>query len=288
MEQKDSAFMAWLDAKFAETVLSLLILLTIFLTSILQFEFKTVSSLQNLILIDYTVLFLCTLFIQETLESSKRVRQFCAFYTDALVVLCIFLMYLTFKNNAFDTVHILNVSLCVFCIILGRYNMKYSRYMHNKLLRNEQTVFTDPNTLFIGEKWTGHLPQYVHNYTEPRYVYANGKESIFLQKNNGNIVGYRISPTLVIHNKVFANACTRDKITPLFIEKYGGSLLTKKDVAVLHKNWQRISLMRVAAGDDALPESCFWSYGDNLIESTHWNDDRYEQNAEVSGIILKR
>ena len=48
--------------------------------------------------------------------------------------------------------------------------------------------------------WNGKLPEKVDDYTEPRYVYENLVESTKYLPENGRIIGYRISPSLVIHS----------------------------------------------------------------------------------------
>ena len=50
--------------------------------------------------------------------------------------------------------------------------------------------------------WNAILATSVDDYTEPRYVYENLKESYDYFTENGRIIGYRISPTLVIHSRI--------------------------------------------------------------------------------------
>lgn len=135
-------------------------------------------------------------------------------------------------------------------------------------------------------KWEGEIPV-VTDYTEPRYIYANGHESSTYNKYGGMVVGYRISPTLVIHNMVAGgNGWFREHIRP-FIERYGGELLSPEDVAVLRKNYQAVDKMRKKAGDSTLPRR-FWYKGKFGSEVAYLEEEKDEYDPDCSGIILKR
>ena len=133
----------------------------------------------------------------------------------------------------------------------------------------------------------GRIPE-AKDFVKPRYVYADLTESEEFTREHGNILGYRISPTLVIHSMVGVNYL-RDEIDE-FIRDFGGKFLVAEDVKVLRENFFIISKMRKAAGDTALPEGLFWAKPmGNIIEATHaispYGDD---ERAKVANIILKR
>ena len=135
-------------------------------------------------------------------------------------------------------------------------------------------------------KWEGEIPV-VTDYTEPRYIYANGHESSTYNKYGDMVVGYRISPTLVIHNMVAGgNGWFREHIRP-FIERYGGELLNAEDVAILRKNYPAVDAMRKKAGDAGLPRR-FWYKGKFGSEVAYLEEEKDEYDPDCSGIILKR
>ncbi len=97
--------------------------------------------------------------------------------------------------------------------------------------------------------WNGKLPEKVDDYTEPRYVYENLVESTKYLPENGRIIGYRISPSLVIHSRVQR---TKPSSVALYRDRLGGKLLEFSDVKVLVAELKRLSELRVAAGDKPL------------------------------------
>jgi len=136
-------------------------------------------------------------------------------------------------------------------------------------------------------KWEGTLPKHVIGYREPLYVYENGVESEKPAKENGRVIGYRISPTLVIHNMVAGgNGWFREHIRP-FIERYGGELLDADDVKVLRQNYQAVDKMRQKIGDSKLPRR-FWYKGSYSTEVAYLEEEKDEYDPDCSGIILKR
>lgn len=104
--------------------------------------------------------------------------------------------------------------------------------------------------------WDGVLPQKVDDYVEPRYVYENLVESTKYLPENGRIIGYRISPSLVIHSRV----C--DSVNEIaiyrYLDRYGGRLLETTEAAILLENLQAISDLRIKAGDEPLKLKKFW------------------------------
>lgn len=128
----------------------------------------------------------------------------------------------------------------------------------------------------------------VTDYINPRYVYADLAESEELTNNHGSIIGYRISPTLVISSMVGINYL-KDEICE-FIRDFGGNLLVGDELKVFRANFAVISKMRKVAGDTPLPEGLFWvKTCGNVIEATHalvpYEDD---ERAKLANIILKR
>ena len=130
----------------------------------------------------------------------------------------------------------------------------YVTYKRTKQeLSFEAGVYTGP----AGDPyWKGKLPERVDNYSEPRYVYENLVEDTEYHPENGRIIGYRISPTLVTHSRI------QDNISPSYfssyINRYSGKFFTEEDLEALHENWEAISKLRVKAGDTPLKNPMFW------------------------------
>ena len=132
--------------------------------------------------------------------------------------------------------------------------------------------------------WNGNLSSSVDDYEVPRYVYENLAESVVHKPENGRVVGYRISPTLVIHSMVGGDDIWSKEDALGFIKKYGGKFLEEKDVAVLRQNWSTIDAMRTAIGDTELPRGWFW-----LADvPAHSVEDRFFPFPTRCNIILKR
>lgn len=138
--------------------------------------------------------------------------------------------------------------------------------------------------------WDGTLPQEVNDYTTPRYVYENLVETTTCQPENGRIIGYRISPSLVIHSRVqqvgpFAVALYRDRL--------GGKLLDFSDVKTLVAAWQAISELRVAAGDTPLKGNSIYATDRGSvvicnIDSMTWEYLSDSVSLDAYLLILKR
>ncbi len=105
-------------------------------------------------------------------------------------------------------------------------------------------------------RWNGKLPAKADDYVQPRYVYENLVESTDFLPENGRIIGYRISPDLVIHSRVQYNV--NPPVLNGYIRRLGGKLLTPDDVLTLLDNWQDVSALRVKAGDEPLGKFQFW------------------------------
>ena len=134
------------------------------------------------------------------------------------------------------------VALFVFC--LNKVSKIRQRVQDE--LSGKEGVYDGP----AGEPlWDGKLPEKVDDYTKPRYVYENLVETTVCQPENGRIIGYRISPSLVIHSRVQK---VKPSVVTLYRDRFGGKFLDFSDVKMLVAMWQEISDLRVAAGDKPL------------------------------------
>ena len=139
--------------------------------------------------------------------------------------------------------------------------------------------------------WDGALPVMVKDYTSPRYVYDNGYESTEYLPEHGRIIGYRISPSLVIHSH------SKYSVNPPMLmdclNRLGGRLLRASDINVLMQNWDAISDLRVKAGDTPLKKDNFWFRCDdepvayNIKNSSYWPNAMAFSDFEAL-LILKR
>ena len=153
--------------------------------------------------------------------------------------------------NGFDTNFMLTtiiiasflfLGLFIFCLI----NVSKERKRIQDELSGKEGVYDGP----AGEPWwNGQLPEKVDDYTKPRYVYENLVETTICQPENGRIIGYRISPTLVIHSRVQP---MKQSLVSLYLDRLDGKLLNFSDVKTLVPMWKEISELRVAAGDKPL------------------------------------
>ena len=146
-----------------------------------------------------------------------------------------------------NLLHIINVNLLHVIIVLAvllvvtvavGLIMTYSQIDRNLADNSEDYI------------WKGRLPTVVFDYTEPRYVYENLVESTKYLPENGHIIGYRISPELVIHSRIFNSVCiglSKDRI-----KKVGGKLMNNKEVEILLDNWEQVSILRQKAGESPL------------------------------------
>ena len=111
--------------------------------------------------------------------------------------------------------------------------------------------------------WNGILPPRVDDYPEPRYVYENLVESIDYLPQNGRIIGYRISPELVIHSRI--NPSLNLPCLSSYISRYGGKLLNMEDCGLLLDNWDKVSQLREKAGDTPLDVKTFWAVSEQSL-----------------------
>lgn len=137
--------------------------------------------------------------------------------------------------------------------------------------------------------WNGKLPEYVDDYTKPRYVYENLVESTDYLPENGRIIGYRISPSLVIHSRTLK---VKPSAVTLYRDRFGGNFLEFSDVKTLVPVWQKVSDLRVAAGDIPLEGKFLYATncGSVVICNIHDMTWEYPNFTSLEGhlLILKR
>ncbi len=190
-------------------------------------------------------------------------------------------------TNIFLTTGIIATVLFVALFIFSCVTVSKERKRIQDELSGKAGVFDGP----AGEPlWNGKLPEEVNDYTNPRYVYENLVEAETYQPSNGRIVGYRISPKLVIHS------CVR-QIKPSWVAKYrdrlGGELLEFSDVRALAASWKEISELRVAAGDKPLDvKSVYATHCGSVVicnvENMMWDYPSDLATLENYLLILKR
>ena len=157
-----------------------------------------------------------------------------------------------------------------------------------KCISPERYTFDDFKGLGNEPVWSGNIPE-VSNYDgTPRYVYEDLYESVLPSSKHGNVIGYRISPTLVIHSMVASNNCCTNKGAKAFAQKYKGKILDSQDANALTKpdNWLAINKLRRQIGDTPLPEGYFWVC--NLALVYHSKTKTYKSNAISANMIMKR
>ena len=153
-------------------------------------------------------------------------------------------------------------------------------------LSGKEGVYDGP----AGEPWwNGKLPEYVDDYTKPRYVYENLVETTEFRPENGRIIGYRISPSLVIHSRTLK---VKPSAVTLYRDRLGGELLDFSDVKTLVPVWQKVSDLRVAAGDIPLEGKFLYATncGSVVICNIHDMTWEYPNFTSLEGhlLILKR
>ncbi len=180
-------------------------------------------------------------------------------------------------------VGVIFVALLVFCLI----KVSKMRQRVQDELSGKEGVYGGP----AGEpRWNGKLPEKVDDYTKPRYVYENLVETTEFRPENGRIIGYRISPSLVIHSRV-------QEVIPssvaLYRDRFGGKLLEFSDIKTLAPVWQKVSDLRVAAGDEPLEGKSFYAThcGSVVVYNINdmsWENPSYSRYQDDYLLILKR
>lgn len=145
---------------------------------------------------------------------------------------------------------ILIFGVIIFLICLLAYNQKKEQ----KELSFSSQAYGGP----AGEPlWEGKLPSKADDYTEPRYVYENLVESLDYLPENGRIIGYRISPELVIHSRIHPSL-NPPRLSD-YISRYGGKLLETDEAYLLLQNWDKVFTLREKAGDTPLDVKSFFA-----------------------------
>ena len=179
-------------------------------------------------------------------------------------------------------VGVIFVTLLVFLLI----KVSKMRQRVQDELSGKEGVYGGP----AGEPWwNGKLPEKVDDYTKPRYVYENLVETTEFRPENGRIIGYRISPSLVIHSRV-------QEVIPssvaLYRDRFGGNFLEFSDVKMLVPVWQKVSDLRVAAGDKPLGGKFLYATNRGAVVVCNINNMTWEYpnftSLEEHLLILKR
>lgn len=180
------------------------------------------------------------------------------------------------------------LGFCFFCFVM----VAVTRYRNRvqKELSGQPGIYKGP----AGEpRWDGELPAKADDYVRPRYVYENLVESTDYLPENGRVIGYRISPSLVIHSRVQYDVNPSALIS--YVRRLGGKLLTPDDVLKLWNYWQDVSALRVNAGDRPLGEFHFWCCSEGGLPVCASLDDGHILFKDVIGfagfyasLILKR
>lgn len=149
-------------------------------------------------------------------------------------------------------------------------------------------TFNDFSGLGNEPIWNGTLPEVVEYDGTPRYVYEDLYESTKPSKKHGMVIGYRISPTLVIHSMVASNNCCTNQGARAFSQKYKGKILDSKDAHTLATpdNWTAINKLRTQIGDTPLPEGLFWICNLTLVYNP--KTKIYNSNTITANMIMKR
>ena len=179
-------------------------------------------------------------------------------------------------------------------IVLGALRWKIFEKSYKKNLDLVEKIspitytFDDYSGLGDEPIWNGTLPKIVEYDGTPRYVYEDLYESIKPCKKHGRIIGYRISPTLVIHSMVASNNCCTNQGAKAFSLKYKGKPLNTEDAHILAKtdNWTAINKLRTKIGDTPLPEGYFWIYDFKLVYNP--KTKIYNSNTITANMIMKR
>ncbi len=186
-------------------------------------------------------------------------------------------------SNVLTVLIIIFVALSVYsvCIVVR------IRKRTGQELSGAPGIYTGP----AGEPtWDGILPDKVDDYVEPRYVYENLRESTDFLPENGRIIGYRISPDLVIHSRVQGDI--NPPLLLRYVERWGGKMLNWQDVQLLQKNWEAVSNLRVKAGDTPLNDEWFWATIHGLPVLAHYKGAYYKDVGGIASVwsylILKR
>lgn len=129
------------------------------------------------------------------------------------------------------------------------------------------------------------------DFSEPCYVYSDESESLEIKKNLA-IIGYRISPTLVIHDISGKKSTDDFEKAVTFAKDHNGRFLTSSDVNTLKANYAKLNALRLKIGEPRIPQGYFWIDGKNreTIADFAQNDSYFQAFFNINNpcIILKR
>ena len=108
--------------------------------------------------------------------------------------------------------------------------------------------------LIVDKDFSGEILP-AEDYTEPRYVYADGTES-FGVKFDVPIVGYRISKTLVVGVGYELRVSAADIET--VVEERNIKVINADDLATIEANLEAVNAMRQLVYDSPMPEYPIW------------------------------
>lgn len=189
----------------------------------------------------------------------------------------------------FDPFIILGCVTLVAFIVLFMYTAISVNRERNRVqaeLSGEDGVFTG----LTGEpKWNGKLPESVDDYTEPRYVFENLVESSKYLTGNGRVIGYRISPSLVIHSTIMHNIPS--SALSQYIDRLGGKLPTVEEADVLRESLDKISLLQSALDEEAIGVKWFWVTHNGVPIISHYKNPEFRNVIGFNTghtLILKR
>ncbi|MBO4285039.1 MAG: hypothetical protein J5895_02265 [Alphaproteobacteria bacterium] len=109
--------------------------------------------------------------------------------------------------------------------------------------------------LIVGQEDFGGEILPAEDYTEPRYVYADGSES-FLVKFDMPIVGYRISKTLVIGIGYELMISAAD--IEAYVNDRNLKVIDADDLATIEANLKTLNAMRELIEDTIIPPYPVW------------------------------
>ncbi|MBR6409695.1 MAG: hypothetical protein IKS23_05615 [Alphaproteobacteria bacterium] len=123
------------------------------------------------------------------------------------------------------------------------------------------------------------------------YVYNDGVETSEIRESIP-IIGYRLSPNLVIHDMSGKRSADEFIKAQVFAHDFNGQLLNNHDVETLKSNLRVLNILREKIGEPAVPEGYFWIEGGKKVPLATFNssDEGMQNfyNINLPSIILKR
>ena len=166
----------------------------------------------------------------------------------------------------------------VICIVGGHIYKKQVKAIVSKLPKEADSFFD----------WQGILPSVVDDYVKPRLVYENKVETTTPAPENGRVVGYRISPSLVIVDWMCGDCIWDRGQAQEFVKNHHGcTFLNLADVQLLRENWDEVNRLRSLVAQRPLPASYFWCMVNGTLEAGH-GKEIINLSRTCAGMILKR